>query len=174
MKTNILIQTKRLILRTVTLADREHVASSWKLDSEPISLNEAEQKILWMQANHEKNLPGKIFHLCLSIIIKDTNEFIGWCGLDHLDQEKTDPALFYLLKAKFWRKGYATEAATALLKYAFTEMNLVSIHGSADPENHASIRIMENLGMQFMGLAKNGCPVYSITKEADGINRFYF
>lgn len=94
----VLIETAMLILRPVTMADIIGIASSWKLDEEPIPLSDAEKEIERMLFNHSQNVPGKIFHLCLAIIFKETNEFIGWCGLDHTDQKDADPALFYLLK----------------------------------------------------------------------------
>lgn len=165
MTSDVSIETVRLIIRTVTMADIENVASSWKLDDRSIPLAEAEQKILWMLSNHAQNSPEKLIHLCLAIIIKDTNEFVGWCGLDHLDQTKVDPALFYLLKANYWGKGLATEAARALLSYAFTQMELASIHGGAAPENLASKRVMEKLGMKYVGLDEEGGYAFTITQE---------
>jgi len=165
MSTEVILETARLIIRTVTMADVEDVASSLKLDDGPIPITKAEQEISWMLSNHAKNMPGKLIHLCLAIIFKDTNEFIGWCGLDHRDQTEADPALFYLLKAKYWGKGLATEAARALLNYAFDEMNLVSIHAGAAPENIASKRVMEKLGMKYVGLDEEGGYAFTITKE---------
>jgi len=79
------IETARLILRTITPADIEQVAVCWKLDEGRITHAEAEHKISWMVSNHAQNIPGKLVHLCLAIILKATGEFIGWCGLDHLD-----------------------------------------------------------------------------------------
>jgi ribosomal-protein-alanine N-acetyltransferase len=165
MKSNVSIETARLILRTVTMADIEAVASGWKLDDGPIPHKEAEQKISRMLANHAQNTPGKLIHLCLAILLKDTHEFIGWCGLDHLDRTKADPALFYLLKANYWGKGLATEAAGALLSYAFDQMDLASIHGGAAPENIASKRVMEKLGMKYAGLDEEGGYAFTITRE---------
>jgi ribosomal-protein-alanine N-acetyltransferase len=133
----VLVETARLILRTVTLDDIEGVSSSWKLDEGPIPPSEAAEKIEGMLSNHAKNLPGKIVHLCLAIIFKENDEFIGWCGLDHTNPKDTDPALFYLLKNNYWGMGLATEAARALRDYTFTQLELVSIHGGAAPDNLA-------------------------------------
>ena len=165
MTSEVLIETARLILRTVTLADTNNVASSWKLDEGPIPLSEAEQKIKSMLSNHAQNVPGKIVHLCLAIIFKETNEFIGWCGLDHTNQKDSDPALFYLLKANYWGKGLATEAARALLDFTFTQLELVSIHGGAAFDNLASKRVMEKLGMKYLGLDEEGGYAFTITRD---------
>jgi RimJ/RimL family protein N-acetyltransferase len=159
------IETARLILRTVTVADGEQVASCWKLDEEPIPLAVAEQKIVWMLSNHAHITPGKIVHLCLAILHKATGAWIGWCGLDHTHPADADPALFYLLKSSYWGQGLATEAAGALLGYAFTQLALVSIHGGAAPENIASKRVMEKIGMQYLGLDEEGGYSFTFTKD---------
>ncbi len=160
-----LIETPRLILRTVTPADVEAVVVCWELDEPPVPLEVAEQKIVWMQSNHAGNRPGKIIHLCLAVILKETGEFIGWCGLDHRNPADADPALFYLLKAKYWGKGLATEAARALLGYAFDQLELASLHAGAAPENLASKRVMEKLGMKYLGLDEEGGYAFRMTKE---------
>ncbi len=147
------------------MADIDHVASTWKLDEGPLSREDADAKIAWMLSNHAQNRPGQIRHLCLAIILKGTGEFIGWCGLDHRDQAQLDPALFYLLKADYWGQGLATEAARALLGYAFGPLNLPSIHGGCATENLASRRVMEKLGMRYVGLDKEGGYAFTMTKE---------
>ncbi len=161
-----LIETERLILRTVTPADVAGVAASWKLDEGPIPYPEAERVIQKMRANHVRNRPGKIWHLCLAILSKETGEFIGWCGLDHTQAVDADPALFYLLKAGYWGRGLATEAARALLEYAFTRLELASIHGGCAPENLASKRVMEKIGMQDIGQDAEGGYAFTISREA--------
>jgi len=165
MTSDLFIETPRLILRTVTPADVEAVASCWELENPPVSLEVAEQKIAWMQSNHAGNRPGKIIHLCLAILFKETGEFIGWCGLDHRKETDADPALFYLLKAKYWGKGLATEAAAALLDFAFGPLELASLHAGAAPENLASKRVMEKLGMQHLGLDEEGGYAFTITRD---------
>jgi len=165
MTSEVLLETANLILRTVTMADIDGVASSWKLDEGPISHSEAEQKIKWMLSNHEQNIPGKIIHLCLVMIFKDTDEFVGWCGLDHTNNKDVDPALFYLLKSNYWGKGLATEAARALLDYAFTQLKLSSIHGGAAGDNLASKRVMKKIGMKYVGLDEEGGYAFAINRD---------
>ncbi len=165
MDTSVCIETHRLILRTVTLDDLERVASSWNLDDGPISLEEAEGKITWMLGNHRQNAPGRVVHLCLAVIYKDTGELIGWCGLDHRDRTKENPVLFYLLKKSYWGRGLATEAARALIGYAFNELGLNRVDSGAEFENIASKRVMEKIGMQYLGLNDEGGYAFTIAKE---------
>lgn len=147
------------------MADVDSVASCWNLDEGPVPNSEAEQVINRMLSNHAQNKPGKIVHLCLAIIFKKTNEFIGWCGLDHTNPKDSDPALFYLLKKQYWGMGLATEAASALLDYAFRELELTSIHGGAAQDNLASKRIMEKIGMHYLGLDEEGGYAFTISRD---------
>jgi RimJ/RimL family protein N-acetyltransferase len=165
MAASILLHTPRLTLRTVTMDDLDAVASSWKLDEAPLSRQEARKKIKPMLARHKQNAPGKLFHLCLAIIPKGTQEFIGWCGLDHTDRSKENPVLFYLLKSAYWGKGLATEAARAVLEYGFGELALPRIDSACDFENIASKRVMEKLGMRYLGLDDEGGHFFTLTRE---------
>ncbi len=165
MPADVFIETNRLILRTVTMDDLEDVAVSWKLDDGPISPAEAEATISRMLNNHRQNVSGKVVHLCLAIIDKETQAFIGWCGLDHLDQTKPNPMLFYLLKASHWGKGLATEAASGLLTYAFGNLRLRAIDSATAFDNMASKRVMEKIGMRYLGINEAGGYSFTLTRE---------
>lgn len=159
------IETARLILRTVTMEDIDAVAESWRLDKGPLSREEAHERIAWMLDNHSQIAPGALRHLCLAIIDKETQTFAGWCGLDHRDPVQTHPVLFYLLKARYWGRGLATEAAEALLSLAFRELGLAQIDGGAAFDNPASKRVMDKVGMTYLGLDKEGGHSFTITAE---------
>jgi len=141
------------------------VALYWRLDDGPISREEAENRVRWMLDNHKQNAPGRVVHLCLAMIQKESQEFIGWCGLDHRDQTKAAPVLFYLLKARTWGKGLATEAAKAVLGYAFGELGLDRVDSAAAFENIASKRVMEKIGMRYVGLDEEGGYSFTITRK---------
>lgn len=162
---DIWIDTPRLILRTASMSDLDAVASSWRLDEEPLSRAEAKEKLDWMRVNHSANLPGQLAHLCLAIVDRETRTFIGWCGLDHLDRTQADPALFYLFKGDYWGRGLATEAAEALLTYAFSQLKLASLHGGAAADNLASKRVMEKLGLRYVGRSGDGGFEFVLTAE---------
>lgn len=161
----VFIETARLILRTVTMDDVDNVALTWKLDDGPISRQEAESQVLWMLGNHSRNVPGRLVHLCLAMIEKEAREFIGWCGLDHRDRTRVNPVLFYLLKPSHWGKGLATEAAAAVLGYAFGELGLARVDAAAAFENIASKRVMEKIGMRYISLDHEGGHSFTLTKE---------
>lgn len=87
-----------------------------------------------------------------AVHLKDTNEFIGWCGLKYRkDLDLID--LGYRFKRKFWGKGYATEAAKRTIEYAKDPLKLSKLHAFAHIENIASQKVLEKCGMKFTSLA---------------------
>lgn len=85
----------------------------------------------------------------LTVLLKETNEFLGWCGLKyHANDKLTD--IGYRFKRSAWNKGYATESAKVSLDYGFKVLELKEIVGHAMHDNKASIRVFEKLGMQYV------------------------
>lgn len=82
--------------------------------------------------------------------LRDTDELIGFCGLKYLDDlDAVD--IGYRFLPEHWGKGYATEAATASLAFGFGTIGLDRIIALVLPENAASIRVIEKIGMRFVG-----------------------
>jgi [ribosomal protein S5]-alanine N-acetyltransferase len=66
----------------------------------------------------------------------------------------------YALARAAWGKGYATEIARAMLSVGFDTLNLVEIYGVVIPENTASRRVLEKIGMRNLGMGDyNGIPI---------------
>jgi len=78
----------------------------------------------------------------------DSDEVIGFCGF-RWSEAGTPPELLYGLFPIYWGQGLATEAARAVLTYAFQQLGIEQVWAATDPPNVASIRVMERLGMQF-------------------------
>lgn len=81
-----------------------------------------------------------------------TPELIGWCGLQFLP-ETQETEVGYLLSRPFWGQGLATEAARTSLQFGFEELGLESIIGLVHPDNIASQRVLEKLGMSLVDRA---------------------
>jgi RimJ/RimL family protein N-acetyltransferase len=102
-----------------------------------------------------------------AVIEKASGELIGWCGLWRL-VETNEIEVGYAIAQKFWKKGFATEAAEKILAYGFDTLNLENIAAVARPENLASRRVMEKLGMKFDYIGEfygRDLAHYCITKE---------
>jgi ribosomal-protein-alanine N-acetyltransferase len=77
-----------------------------------------------------------------------TGELIGQCGLRYLD-EVSETEVLYALARPFWGRGLATEATRAALQFAFDNTRLDRIIALAVPENIASRKVMEHVGMRY-------------------------
>lgn len=74
---------------------------------------------------------------------------IGFCGLRFIDDTNVVEILYGFYPAQ-WGRGYATEAAKAVLDHGFRVAGLREIVAEMDPPNRASIRVAEKLGMTFV------------------------
>jgi ribosomal-protein-alanine N-acetyltransferase len=85
-----------------------------------------------------------------AVVERTTGELIGHCGLNHMP-ESTDIEVLYALARATWGRGLATEAAEAALAHGFGPVGLPRIIAVTKPENVASRRVMERLGMAYEG-----------------------
>lgn len=83
-----------------------------------------------------------------TLTTRDTQEYLGWCGLN-FNEDSHDADLGFRLLRVHWGKGFATEAALACIQYGFGHLKLSKIIGRAMKANAASIRVLEKVGMQF-------------------------
>jgi len=82
------------------------------------------------------------------LIEKSTTGLIGFCGVG-VWRDVLDPEIGWWLARRCWGRGLATEAARPALRDAFDRVRLERIVSIAMPENRASTRIMEKLGLKF-------------------------
>jgi len=75
-------------------------------------------------------------------------EVVGDLTLNVRSEEHRGGELGYIVHPRHQGKGYATEAARALLGWAFDEVGFHRIYGRGEPRNVASIRVLEKLGMR--------------------------
>lgn len=85
--------------------------------------------------------------------------FIGWCSLHSWDPVYRSASLGYCFDDTAWGHGYATEAAGALLRWAFDALNLNRVQSEADTRNVASARVLEKLGFVREGTLRENCIV---------------
>ena len=161
------IYTNDLLLRLVNEDDIEQVAIMWEWENAPISIEEAGKAIQWMKENHniintQKNMQGYVHHLCFAIFEKEKSKIIGWCGLDG-QCIPGQIVLFYSIETSYQGRGYATQAASGIIKYAFENLGINLIDAGCDKNNIASIRVLEKIGMQKVNEDENGDPLFQIT-----------
>ena len=149
---NVIIETDRLLLREFTMDDAKLV---FELNNDPDVIqytgdpvrNEAHA----LEILEKTIIPQYILynHGRWAVHTKPELEFIGWCGLK-FRAERNEIDLGYRFQKKAWGRGYATEAAYASLRYGFDKLLVRRIVGRAMPQNIASIKVLEKLGMRFV------------------------
>jgi len=85
--------------------------------------------------------------------------FIGWCSLTQWNPDFRSAKLGYCLTDDAWGRGYATEAAGALLEWALDTLDLNRVQAEADTRNEASARVLEKVGFVREGTLREDCVV---------------
>jgi RimJ/RimL family protein N-acetyltransferase len=105
----------------------------------------------WIAQNCEQFQRGEAAHF--AIVLRAQNELIGAVGLTfsepHLRAE-----LGYWIGRQYWSMGYGTEAARAMLDYAFVTRGLNRIEATHLCRNPSSGRVMQKLGMKHEGCSR--------------------
>lgn len=149
-----MLETERLFLRPLDENDEESVYAMrsdedvMRFIREPQNREETKDWIRLVSSLWEKDKLG----FC-AVIKKETNEFLGWCGIWRL-RETGELEVGYAIAKDFWRKGFATEAAARFLEYAFQNLNPEKVVAVAEPKNIASRRVMEKIGMSPVKIAE--------------------
>lgn len=85
--------------------------------------------------------------------------FVGWCTFNSWNPDFRSASLGYCLNQSAWGRGYATEAARALLQWAFVTLGLNRVQSETDTRNVASARVLEKLGFEREGTLREDCIV---------------
>ncbi len=151
------IKSERLTLRPFTLTDAEFIVD---LVNQPSFIQNIRDVGVRTIADAEKYLEnGPIssyerngFGL-LAVVLNDTTQLIGMCGLIKRDTLE-DVDIGYAFLPQYWSKGYAAEAALAVMDHAKKVMGLKRVVAIVDPKNAGSIRVLEKIGMSFEKMVK--------------------
>ena len=82
---------------------------------------------------------------------RDDDALIGTTTLFNLNPAHRRSEIGYILHPEHWGQGLAHEALSALLEYAFGELDLHRLEADTDPGNQGSNRLLERLGFQREG-----------------------
>ncbi|NER32806.1 MAG: GNAT family N-acetyltransferase [Oscillatoria sp. SIO1A7] len=145
------LETERLYLRLFNPDDLEALSlirsdpdvMRYMRDGNPLSREEVSENLARIIQHYREHRFG-----LWAVIYKQDSQLIGYCGLQFLEQTP-EIELGYMLAKAYWGKGLATEGAKASLKYGFETLKLERIVAVAYPENLASRRVMEKVGMKY-------------------------
>lgn len=153
MEGKVKMETERLILREMTQKDLEALCKIM-CDEEVmraayVNAFRVEEVQGWLN-RHLKRYEDYGFGLW-AVVLKETNEMIGQCGLTWQDWHgKEILEIGYLFQKAYWHKGYATEAAIACKEYAFNVLGADSVYSTIRDTHIASQKVAVRNGMKIV------------------------
>jgi ribosomal-protein-alanine N-acetyltransferase len=146
------IHTKRLLLAPLGpqyLASTHHYASDientkYMVHLPDTDISETESFLNRVHAEWQKTIPQ--FYEFAILLDK---EHIGAVSI-YINQDNTEGELGWIINKKYWRNGYASEAAAGIIHFAVQELNIKKFIAHCDSENVSSYRVMEKLEMKFI------------------------
>ena len=146
----VICETQRLYLR-------EWVPDDWKrfrpLATDPRVLRYISPRKSWTDEQIKSRIANWIEvgrqrgWIHWPVVYRQDAELIGFCGF--WDGFAPEVEIGWRLRPEYWGQGLATEAATAIMEYGFRRWGFPRLISVAQPDNKASLRVMEKLGMAF-------------------------
>ena len=153
------LDTERLILRPLRVGDaadmfdyaqREDV-TTYLLWSPHQSISYTRDYLKYVEKRYAM---GEFYDW--AVVEKESGRMIGTAGFTSFDFPHNGAQIGYVLNPDFHGRGYATEAASRVLQFGFEELGLHRIEARFMEGNHASLRVMEKLGMRPEGYRRDG------------------
>jgi RimJ/RimL family protein N-acetyltransferase len=144
------LETARLVLRAprfedastiATLVNDRRIAENTLRIPHPYALTDAQAFITAANAGGDE---------IVFVITTGDGSVLGCCGIGRLDGEH--PEIGYWLGVPSWGKGYATEAARAVIDHAFGDLGYDVLVGGARVSNPASRRVLQKCGFEWTGV----------------------
>ncbi len=148
-KGSIDIKTDRLLLRKFRISDAEEVFATWTSDERVAKYTS------WYAHKNMKDTNAYVEYMVnksdlsdYNWIIELDNKIIGSISVCYSDDYLEIVGIGYVLGYEYWGKGYATEAAKAVIHFLFGSVHYRKIIAGCDSENIGSYRVMEKVGMK--------------------------
>jgi len=108
---------------------------------------------------------GAWLSLVRAIEHRNSGEVVGLCGIAVLHGSEQGE-IWYLVRPDCWGHGIAADSARALLRIGFAEMNLHRMFATCLPENPASSRVLEKIGMRREGYQLKNLKIHGIWHDS--------
>ncbi|KAM9979467.1 hypothetical protein ACTFIY_008727 [Dictyostelium cf. discoideum] len=154
------LESQRLYFRELESSDDENL---FELDSDQevhqylkgavTNIDQCRAAIKGIQNQYKLNGIGR-----MAVLIKETNEFIGWAGLkieNNINGHQSFYDIGYRFIKRYWGKGYATEATQFFINYGFNILKVEKICAFADIDHIASRKVLEKSGLKFIEMFKD-------------------
>ena len=144
-----MVESERLTMRELSMDDlpclQDILASPKVMEFWPAPLTR-DEAIAWIEKQQMRYVRDGCGYWLLSL--RESGQPVGQAGLILCDiHEDLEPGVGYILDDAHWHKGYATEAARAILDYAFNQRDDAHVIAPIRPNNTPSARVAQRLGM---------------------------
>ena len=152
------IETERLILRRIDIAEAEAIYRNWANNPAvynfmpPYYNDDAATAHRWIDECMQGFAEAKPdTYKLFAIDLTATGETIGIIELTDINYKVRAAEAGYHLAKKWWGNGYAAEALRVLLAHCFEDIGLNRVYACYDPRNPNSGRVMQKAGMLYEG-----------------------
>ena len=163
------LETERLVLRPLApddVAALARLAGCREIADTTISIPHPyseEQARAWITAQISQSGAGK--EMVFAVVSKEDVQLIGTVGLREIDAEHSQAEIGFWIGVPSWGRGYATEAARRVVRYAFQELKLNRVYAHHMVRNPASGRVLEKLGMKREGLLRQRVRKWAVFED---------
>ena len=144
----VVLETDRLILRQPTLADVKAIAHV--VGDKRVSINLRRVPHPYTQDDAISFVSTVAGTIDTVFVVEREGTIVGLAGVSW--DNENEPELGYCFGVEHWGKGYATEAARAVIDYAFEEFAIDKLYAGARVLNPASRHVLEKCGFQWTGV----------------------
>ena len=102
---------------------------------------------MFLQTAIDYTLQNPRYDYEFAAVLKNNNILIGGCGIHITNMNNKEGSIGYCINSQFWRNGYASEAASALIQFGFESLKLHRIYATCHPQNIGSVKVLEKVGM---------------------------
>ena len=113
---------------------------------------DADQTYRYLQSLQASYKQGEFYDW--AVVLNEKGKMIGTCGYTEFDHENRRAEIGYVLNPRYWGHGIATEAVSAVMEFAFCELDINRLEAHFIEGNDRSRRVMEKCGMAFEGMLR--------------------
>ena len=163
------IATERLLLRpftesdappVVALAGDRRIADTMISIPHPYTIEHYNQ---WLAAIYSAKERDRSYHF--AITEKNDNKLVGSVEIRDIDSEHRQAELSLWIGTGYWNRGYASEAANAVIEFAFNRLGLNRIYAHHMMRNPACESLFKKIGMQREGILRQRVIKWNVPED---------
>jgi RimJ/RimL family protein N-acetyltransferase len=163
------IRTARLLLGTFEPDDApelQRMAGAREIADTTVSIPhpyELDHARAWIGNQHKESVRGRATNFAIRLL--PGSPLIGCASLRDIDYDHLQAELGFWIGLDWWGKGYASEAAQAVIRFGFETLGLNRIYAHHMARNPASGRVLLHVGMQREGLLRQRVKKWGVYED---------